>query len=547
MKNFTKLFIAFAFLALSASALNAQAVILDEVLTTQTSFNKFTVESIKGSQTWYFSSQYGACMSGFAGGESYENEDWFISPVMDLSAIDDAKLSFEHARGNASVINVGIAEGWYKVYATDNYTGNVSTTQWIEITGVTHGTTAWGFVNSGELTIPEAAKSTNTRIAFKYLCNNIESATWEVKNVRVTDYTVSQNEGIDFKVTTWNVSWLSCTDTGLNDKDRELQINNVVSVIETVNPDLIALQEVGTSYSYATIDTLVKKLGSEWAGNIQPVVYNNCNQYQGVIYKKSKVQLIGQSSRVESGNSGWAANRPPALHNVNLLAGNEQIPVSFINIHALAYGYTDRYDRRVTASTGLKTLLDGAAYNTKRIVIIGDFNDYLEGTQCGDCGGLSGVSPYKNFIDDEANYKGLTTNLTRPYPFPFYDYPVIDNIIISNELFDNYVSNSAVLEISATQTITNFLYTTTDHIPISATFRFSSVAEDKQPSVPSIQIYPNPTKGVVYISQEAEVKLYSLQGVLLQQTFGNQVDLSSYSSGMYLLQVDGKMTKVIKE
>ena len=75
-------------------------------------------------------------------------------------------------------------------------------------------------------------------------------------------------------------------------------------------------------------------------------------------------------------------------------------------------------------------------------------------------------SPYKNFVDDTGNYKCLTTGLYDPA----YSSPVIDNIIISNELFDNYVQNSIRRETAATQSITNYTSTTSDHIPVSANF-----------------------------------------------------------------------------
>jgi len=43
------------------------------------------------------------------------------------------------------------------------------------------------------------------------------------------------------------------------------------------------------------------------------------------------------------------------------------------------------------------------------------------------------------------------------------------------------------------------------------------------------------------------IKVYSLQDKLLKETFGKEVDLSEYTKGMYLLEVDGKMFKVVRE
>jgi len=61
------------------------------------------------------------------------------------------------------------------------------------------------------------------------------------------------------------------------------------------------------------------------------------------------------------------------------------------------------------------------------------------------------------------------------------------------------------------------------------------------------KIYPNPTSDIVYIGVESDIKVYNSQGILLQSTFGNQVDLSVYAQGLYLLQINGEMVKVVKK
>ena len=521
----------------------AQTYYLNESLTTQSSFNKFTAVNIKGTQVWYFNSQYpqnGAIMNGYQYGSSHENEDWFISPAINLQNVANPKLTFEHTRGNAGVLNVGVVEGWYKVFATANYTGDISTTQWIEITGINLTIpSAWTFVSSGELAIPEAAKSANTRIAFKYLCNDYQSATWEVKNVSVSGNPIQE---VDFKISTWNVDWLSCTDPNLNQKDRELQINNVVSLIQTMNSDIVALQEVGTSNSYKTIDILVERLGSEWAGNMAAWDNNNCSQNQGIIYKKSKIEFVNSSlinnNSINNGGTSysWSNGRYPVLYNVNAIVGNQKASISFFNIHAKANCNSDSYERRRDASIGLKNLLDGSTYNSKRVAIIGDYNDYLLGTQCESYS----ISPYKNFIDDYANYKGVTSNLTHPY----YGNYVIDNIIISNELFDNYVNNSAFCEYSATQTIPNYRATTSTHYPVSVTFRIKEgdVSIVEQQSKPYLQIYPNPThdKFIVELEETAYIKLYDILGKeVFTQTSNDksEIDISHLPKGIYCVYV----------
>lgn len=289
-------------------------------------------------------------------------------------------------------------------------------------------------------------------------------------------YCELQAKTLQLKVTTLNTQWLSCPDNG--PEDDALQINNIASVISTMQPDIIVLQEVGTSSEYATIDTLISRLGNDWGGSINPNYNNNCGQNLGIIYRKPKVQLVGSSvlssGMSSQGNSyyyNWSSGRYPVSYNVNIVDGSTQIPLTVVNLHAKAMSDETSYTRRKGASEALKVILDGSAYNTKNVIIIGDFNDYLAGSQCYLCGD----SPYKNFMDDTENYMGLTSGLMNP----FYYNPVIDNIVISNELFENYVSNSAMLETNATYTIPNFRYTTSDHTPVSALFSFQ--VEDTPP------------------------------------------------------------------
>lgn len=161
-------------------------IYLEETLTNQTSFNTFSTYNVAGTQVWTMGNSYGATMSGYEGGTSYANEDWLISPAIDLSNATNPKVTFDHARGPAGSINVGVNEGYYKVFvSTDYQSGDPTAATWTELTGVTHGTAAWGYVNSGKLSIPEACHAANCRVAFRYLSIDGASATWEIRNVVV--------------------------------------------------------------------------------------------------------------------------------------------------------------------------------------------------------------------------------------------------------------------------------------------------------------------------------------------------------------------------
>jgi hypothetical protein len=65
-----------------------------------------------------------------------------------------------------------------------------------------------------------------------------------------------------------------------------------------------------------------------------------------------------------------------------------------------------------------------------------------------------------------------------------------------------------------------------------------------------ILVYPNPTTGKVYIKVEngliPEIKLYSTDGKLLQQVRSVEIDMTDYPTGVYYLQIEEKMMKIIK-
>lgn len=542
------------------TSLSAQTTILDQTLLTQTSFNTFTAYSVTGAQNWTFSSQYGAMCNGFAAGQSFENEDWFVSPVMNLDQTNNVKLTFSHTRGNASVLNVGVAQGWYKVFATSNFTGNPATTTWIELTGLNQNVpTAWQYISSGELVIPEAAKSQNSRIAFRYMSSSTQSATWEIKNVKVVGepQPTNPNAGI-FKITNWNTEWLGCTTFGPTDET--LQINNVVAAMRSMNSDIYCIQEVSHTTAFPSITTLVSLLGSDqWEGKIVPSSTDDCDQRQGIIYKKARVQFVnavqfsnGNSAQGNSYFFNWSGGRYPALYNVNLVSGTTLVPVSLVNIHAKAEdGNAMSYTRRLGASQALKTILDGATYNSKNVVVIGDFNDFLIGTSSNTCGCT--VSPYKNFIDDTANYSSITKDIIDANT-NWGIRPIIENIIVSNELSGYYIPNSAAQEVSVVQSISNYFNTTSNHYPMSARFQFPVLSTSEFTQKNALVVYPNPATDQLFaqLDEATDITIVDMTGKIIQQqslqSGNNSIDVSSLASGLYFIRsVSGATVKFVKK
>jgi endonuclease/exonuclease/phosphatase family metal-dependent hydrolase len=544
-------------LVLSGFGLNAvaQTTILDQSMLTAASFNTFTAVNVTGTQAWYLNTTYGAMCNGYAGGQSFQNEDWLISPPMDLVQVDNVKLTFNHSRGSAAVVNVGVDQGWYKAFATADFTGDPATTQWVELTGLNLAVpAAWTFIPSGELVIPDNAKSATSRIAFRYMSSAAESATWEIKNVRVTGEPQGTSPGAGvFKITNWNVEWLGCTTFGPTDET--LQVNNVVAAMQSMNSDLYCIQEVSNTVSSPSIATIVSLLGSDqWEGQIVPSTTGDCDQRQGIIYKKSRVQFVSatqlSSGSAEEGNSyyyNWASGRYPAVYNVNLVAGAALVPVSVVNIHAKAEdGNALSYTRRLGASEALKTILDGTGYNTKNLMVIGDFNDYLTGTSSSACGCTA--SPYQNFMDDPAHYNGITQSAVNAWG---NGNPLIEHLVISDELFGNYVPNSVFQELAAAQGISNYYGTTSHHLPVSTTFSFPVLGSQQFTHENALAVYPNPAGDRLTFAGAGDngvIGIYDVTGRQIRcETNGDTVDVSGLPSGIYVLKVGSRYGRFVKK
>ena len=61
-----------------------------------------------------------------------------------------------------------------------------------------------------------------------------------------------------------------------------------------------------------------------------------------------------------------------------------------------------------------------------------------------------------------------------------------------------------------------------------------------------IILYPNPTTGKVFFKTKSNIKLCDMKGLILEEFFDDQVDLSNYPKGVYLLRVNETRVKVIK-
>lgn len=142
----------------------------------------WTTVNVSGAQVWKTSNQgngtnYYAVMNGFEGGNN-ANEDWLISKSVSLVGKTKAAVSFtSDVRYNGNPL---------QVYATENYTGNPATTNWVLLPATldTNSGAFGDWVSSGNVDL-SAFLGKNVRIAFKYTSTTSGAPTWEIDDFKI--------------------------------------------------------------------------------------------------------------------------------------------------------------------------------------------------------------------------------------------------------------------------------------------------------------------------------------------------------------------------
>jgi hypothetical protein len=173
---------------LTAYTLEGETPVVDPTTIFSEAFSgtlgNFTTSSIVGDQLWT-GTAYGASMAGFANSISNANEDWLISPAINLTGKTSAVLSFMHTINKGVVANMLTN---HTLWVSTNYTtGAPTTATWTQVTIPTYPLGSdWTFVSSGNISLPASVLgNSNFRFAFKYLCSTTESSTWEIKTVKI--------------------------------------------------------------------------------------------------------------------------------------------------------------------------------------------------------------------------------------------------------------------------------------------------------------------------------------------------------------------------
>ena len=154
-----------------------EVTIIEADLSKTNALDTFTVANIEGDAKWAYNRK-GLCTQISAA----NNQDWLISPALDLSGMSEASLNFKYKFSEAIPADY---QAQYTIWVSKDYDGNadnLNNATWVPLTGFSYDAAA--YTESGAINLPEEMIGSTCYIAWKYNTQEV-SHTWSLKNIVV--------------------------------------------------------------------------------------------------------------------------------------------------------------------------------------------------------------------------------------------------------------------------------------------------------------------------------------------------------------------------
>lgn len=336
-------------------------------------------------------------------------------------------------------------------------------------------------------------------------------------------FVLAQNPSRDdtFEAVTWNIEWFGDAQNGPS--NRELQLTNVARMVRTLQPDLLAVQEISDpGYFNRLLDSLPR-----YAGFLAP--YNQ-TQKTGFIYNTDIVEFVRAGFLFTTGD--WASGRFPLGFEFDVYQGDTPRRVLAVNLHMKATTSSVRrndYNRRLADAQQLHQYVSTELRDVK-LIVLGDWNDDVVRSTVDNL-----VTPFITFVED-SDYRFVSESLTRAGQFSYRSRSMIDHILIARPLFAYHMDGT---ERVVRQTgIANYESTTSDHYPVEARFDFTrtstSAPSEILPKAVTFSAYPSPARTHITLQSPSDGLRFEVSDAL-----GRRVYEGGMASGTYMLSVAG--------
>ncbi len=320
----------------------------------------------------------------------------------------------------------------------------------------------------------------------------------------LTDLTFGTDTTLD--ILTWNIERFP--------KNGQTTIYNVKEIIENLNADIIAIQEVSDISSF---NQMVQDLDG-YNGYLESTYFRGL----AYIYNTNVIQ-INDIYEIYTTSEYWNYfPRNPMVMDFNY---KEQRFI-IINNHFKCCGdgsldldnQSDEETRRYHASRLLKEYID-SNFSDVNVFLVGDLNDSLTDNV--------DQNTFQNFIDDSNNFlfadMEIATGSSSDWSYPTWPSH-LDHILISNELFDDFQNqNSSIEVIKIEDHLTNgwseYDTNITDHRPVGLKLFIENALDVNKFDLnnSSFKSYPNPFDSEITFTINStntidEIQVFSITG-----------------------------------
>lgn len=304
--------------------------------------------------------------------------------------------------------------------------------------------------------------------------------------------TISKSATLD--VVTWNFEFFGATSEQYGEEygpaDEALQLANIKRVLDSLNADVVAVQEVSDETLFASLAaqagygyTCSQRYSYSFQGpdNSFPP-QKVCFLYDTTVINIRSTRVLFEtrydSARTidpalfpgypgGSSSSFFSSGRLPYLLEADVTIRGVKENIAFVVLHAKSGAAADDRQRRLYDGSVLKDSLD-QHFGNRKFIVLGDLNDDLDQSIT-----VGQSSPYQNYVTDVSRYNTVSKALSDAGARSTVSFgDVIDHQIISNELTDNYIDGSVQL-VAPFRWITNYASTTSDHLPVITRYQFT--------------------------------------------------------------------------
>ncbi len=229
------------------------------------------------------------------------------------------------------------------------------------------------------------------------------------------------NQDSYLEVMTWNMEWFP--------KANDSTITAVAEIMQKINADVYAVQEIGSLKQFAAMLDLLPAYDFQ-------VTRQSSFFDQAIIYKKNVLTYVGREEPFSHADYNFAG-RSPLRVDFLWKNGNQVEPVSIINLHLKCCG--NGLERRKKSMEELHEYLSlGMEWGEENVIVLGDWNDQLDD--------VGTIQSFGAFLDDPEQFQFATARIAGDVEQASYPtWPsFLDHILIGKGFFDEFENKSTI-------------------------------------------------------------------------------------------------------